>query len=40
MQKVMETLLTKFQPGYQTHFYILTTLSDLVSILRISVFGR
>ena len=31
MEKVMQTLLTKFQPNFQTHFYILTTLSDLAT---------
>ena len=31
MEKVIETLLTKFQPGLQTHFYVLTTLSDLAT---------
>ena len=31
MNKLMETLLMKFQPGFQTHYYILTTLSDLAA---------
>lgn len=31
MDKVMETLLTKFQPGLQTHYYVLTTFSDLAT---------
>jgi hypothetical protein len=31
MEKVMETLLSKFQPGFQTHYYTITTLSDLAT---------
>jgi hypothetical protein len=27
----METLLTKFQPGFHSHYHVLTTLSDLAT---------
>ena len=31
VQKVMETLLLKFQPGSASHFYVITTLSELAT---------
>ena len=31
VQKVMETLLLKFQPGSPSHYYVITTLSDLAT---------
>ena len=31
LAKVMEAILSKFQPGMKSHFYIITTLSELAT---------